>query len=145
MLFCHTFLQWFPSLAAWHPWDRIPYWQWTLQGRGTRFINLVWESDEHSLFFSLDPLIHRIFLQAEMQTFVTKIVNIMKEEKLYSWQGGPIILQQVWKLFLELTDWFYSFSSFLLRVTDWYVSLIYACYISLFPFFKRILQSINYS
>ncbi|VAI30164.1 unnamed protein product [Triticum turgidum subsp. durum] len=30
-----------------------------------------------------------------MQTFVTKIVDIMKAEKLYSWQGGPIILQQV--------------------------------------------------
>jgi hypothetical protein len=36
-----------------------------------------------------------MFLQAEMQNFVTKIVDIMKEEKLYSWQGGPIILQQV--------------------------------------------------
>ncbi|XP_062204504.1 beta-galactosidase 15 isoform X1 [Phragmites australis] len=33
--------------------------------------------------------------KAEMQTFVTKIVDIMKEEKLYSWQGGPIILQQI--------------------------------------------------
>jgi hypothetical protein len=33
--------------------------------------------------------------QAEMQTFVTKIVDMMKDEKLYSWQGGPIILQQV--------------------------------------------------
>jgi hypothetical protein len=35
------------------------------------------------------------FQQAEMQTFVTKIVDMMKDEKLYSWQGGPIILQQV--------------------------------------------------
>uniref|UniRef100_A0A0E0J9N5 Beta-galactosidase n=2 Tax=Oryza nivara TaxID=4536 RepID=A0A0E0J9N5_ORYNI len=33
--------------------------------------------------------------KAEMQTFVTKIVTLMKEEKLYSWQGGPIILQQI--------------------------------------------------
>jgi hypothetical protein len=59
------------------------------------FRNLVSESDEHFSFFSLDALICRMFFQAEMQTFVTKIVNIMKEEKLYSWQGGPIILQQV--------------------------------------------------
>jgi hypothetical protein len=40
-------------------------------------------------------------LQAEMQTFVTKIVTLMKEEKLYSWQGGPIILQQVFILFSD--------------------------------------------
>uniref|UniRef100_J3LWB8 Beta-galactosidase n=1 Tax=Oryza brachyantha TaxID=4533 RepID=J3LWB8_ORYBR len=33
--------------------------------------------------------------KAEVQTFVTKIVASMKEEKLYSWQGGPIILQQI--------------------------------------------------
>ncbi|KAL6644112.1 hypothetical protein ACP70R_018878 [Stipagrostis hirtigluma subsp. patula] len=42
--------------------------------------------------------------KAEMQTFVTKIVDIMKEEKLYSWQGGPIILQQVRKPFSRLSD-----------------------------------------
>uniref|UniRef100_J3NCX0 beta-galactosidase n=1 Tax=Oryza brachyantha TaxID=4533 RepID=J3NCX0_ORYBR len=33
--------------------------------------------------------------KAEMQTLVTKVVTLMKEEKLYSWQGGPIILQQI--------------------------------------------------
>lgn len=86
------------------------------------FINVVWESDEHYSLFSVDPLIHRMFLQAEMQTFVTKIVNIMKEEKLYSWQGGPIILQQVRELFLNLTDWCFSFSSFF--YSNWLVLLI---------------------
>ncbi|WVZ89352.1 LOW QUALITY PROTEIN: hypothetical protein U9M48_035772 [Paspalum notatum var. saurae] len=33
--------------------------------------------------------------KAEMQSFVKKIVDTMKLEKLYSWQGGPIILQQI--------------------------------------------------
>lgn len=31
----------------------------------------------------------------EMQRFVTKIVNLMREEMLFSWQGGPIILLQI--------------------------------------------------
>ncbi|KAJ3671896.1 hypothetical protein LUZ60_007975 [Juncus effusus] len=31
----------------------------------------------------------------EMQKFVTKIVDMMKEEELFSWQGGPIILAQI--------------------------------------------------
>ncbi|MBA0871634.1 hypothetical protein Goshw_028436 [Gossypium schwendimanii] len=31
----------------------------------------------------------------EMQRFVTKIVDLMREEKLFSWQGGPIILLQI--------------------------------------------------
>ncbi|TYI61226.1 hypothetical protein E1A91_D10G158400v1 [Gossypium mustelinum] len=31
----------------------------------------------------------------EMQRFVTKIVDLMLEEKLFSWQGGPIILLQI--------------------------------------------------
>ena len=143
MLFCHTFLQWFPSLAAWHPWDRIPYWQWTLQGRATSICKF--RLRVHSLFLYIDPLIRRMFLQAEMQSFVTKIVNIMKEEKLYSWQGGPIILQQVWKLFSELTDWVYYFSSFLLRVA-WLVRLINLCMLHYILFIlQRILQSINNS
>ncbi|KAJ7553885.1 hypothetical protein O6H91_06G116900 [Diphasiastrum complanatum] len=33
--------------------------------------------------------------ETEMQTFVTKIVGMMKAEKLFSWQGGPIILAQI--------------------------------------------------
>lgn len=30
-----------------------------------------------------------------MKRFVTKVVNLMREEMLFSWQGGPIILLQV--------------------------------------------------
>lgn len=33
-----------------------------------------------------------------MQKFTTKIVNMMKAEKLYETQGGPIILSQVVKM-----------------------------------------------
>lgn len=35
------------------------------------------------------------FLQEEMQRFVKKMVDLMREEKLFSWQGGPIIMLQV--------------------------------------------------
>ncbi|GAU32172.1 hypothetical protein TSUD_68430 [Trifolium subterraneum] len=31
----------------------------------------------------------------EMKRFVSKVVDLMKEEKLFSWQGGPIILLQI--------------------------------------------------
>jgi hypothetical protein len=34
-------------------------------------------------------------MQAAMQTFVEKIVSMMKSEGLFEWQGGPIILAQV--------------------------------------------------
>lgn len=40
-----------------------------------------------------------------MKGFAEKIVNLMKSEKLYESQGGPIILSQV------------SFSVMLLRIT----------------------------
>lgn len=33
-----------------------------------------------------------------MQKFTTKIVNMMKAERLYETQGGPIILSQVLNL-----------------------------------------------
>ncbi|RLM91438.1 beta-galactosidase 2-like [Panicum miliaceum] len=33
--------------------------------------------------------------QAEMQKFTTKIVDMMKSEGLFEWQGGPIILSQI--------------------------------------------------
>jgi hypothetical protein len=36
-----------------------------------------------------------------MQRFVEKIVSMMKSEKLFEWQGGPIIMAQVRKLVLE--------------------------------------------
>ena len=31
-----------------------------------------------------------------MEKFTRKIVDMMKEEELFEWQGGPIILAQVW-------------------------------------------------
>lgn len=34
-------------------------------------------------------------MQNEMKLFLAKIVNLMKEEKLFASQGGPIILAQV--------------------------------------------------
>lgn len=45
-----------------------------------------------------------------MQKFTTKIVNMMKAEKLYQTQGGPIILSQVVKMlsflyFLFINVW----------------------------------------
>ncbi|TVU50514.1 hypothetical protein EJB05_01887 [Eragrostis curvula] len=51
----------------------------------------VWLRDIPGIEFRTDNEPYKV----EMQTFVTKIVDIMKEEKLYSWQGGPIILQQI--------------------------------------------------
>lgn len=30
-----------------------------------------------------------------MERFVKKIVDLMREESLFSWQGGPIIMLQV--------------------------------------------------
>ncbi|XP_044949208.1 beta-galactosidase 15 [Hordeum vulgare subsp. vulgare] len=51
----------------------------------------VWLRDIPGIEFRTDNEPYK----AEMQTFVTKIVDMMKAEKLYSWQGGPIILQQI--------------------------------------------------
>jgi hypothetical protein len=34
-------------------------------------------------------------LQEKMEGFVRKIVNLMKANELFAWQGGPIILAQV--------------------------------------------------
>ena len=50
----------------------------------------VWLRDIPGIEFRTDNEPYK----AEMQTFVTKIVDMMKAEKLYSWQGGPIILQR---------------------------------------------------
>jgi len=52
-------------------------------------------------------------LQAEMQRFVTKIVNLMREEMLFSWQGGPIIMLQVDQTLMLISSWSaLSYSSF---------------------------------
>jgi len=39
-----------------------------------------------------------------MQRFTTKIVDLMKQEKLYASQGGPIILSQVDFFFFLITS-----------------------------------------
>lgn len=39
-------------------------------------------------------------LQIAMQGFTEKIVQMMKDEKLFESQGGPIILSQAWLLLL---------------------------------------------
>ena len=42
-------------------------------------------------------LINRLLLahQAAMKSFVTKIVDLMKENDLFAYQGGPVIMAQV--------------------------------------------------
>lgn len=47
-----------------------------------------------------------MLMKAAMQKFTTKIVNMMKAERLYESQGGPIILSQV----LKSPTPFHSFS-----------------------------------
>lgn len=34
-----------------------------------------------------------------MQRFVKKMVDLMRDEKLFSWQGGPVIMLQVVRRF----------------------------------------------
>ena len=49
-------------------------------------------------------LIYLIFmLQSAMRKFTQKIVQMMKEEKLFQSQGGPIILSQVAYKFLSVS------------------------------------------
>lgn len=36
-----------------------------------------------------------IIILTEMQTWMTYVVNLMKEQKMFAPQGGPIILAQV--------------------------------------------------
>ncbi|XP_073312122.1 beta-galactosidase 8-like [Primulina huaijiensis] len=45
--------------------------------------------------------------KAEMKRFVTKIVNLMKQENLYASQGGPIILSQIENEYGNI-DWEYG-------------------------------------
>jgi len=42
----------------------------------------------------------QLCIQAEMKRFTAKIVDMMKQEKLYASQGGPIILSQVFLLLI---------------------------------------------
>jgi hypothetical protein len=54
----------------------------------SRLINLY-------LLFNRSQSSPWFFKQLEMQKFTTKIVHMMKSERLFEWQGGPIILSQV--------------------------------------------------
>lgn len=45
--------------------------------------------------------VYILTLQNEMQNFTTLIVDMMKQEKLFASQGGPIILAQVGQIIFE--------------------------------------------
>ncbi|KAH9757094.1 Beta-galactosidase 16 [Citrus sinensis] len=51
----------------------------------------IWLHDVAGIVFRSDNKPYKYY----MQRFVTKIVNMMKSEKLYASQGGPIILSQI--------------------------------------------------
>ncbi|KAK9933102.1 hypothetical protein M0R45_020311 [Rubus argutus] len=51
----------------------------------------VWLRDIPGIVFRTD----NAPFKEEMQRFVKKIVDLMREEKLFSWQGGPIIMLQI--------------------------------------------------
>ncbi|KAJ8447237.1 hypothetical protein Cgig2_030468 [Carnegiea gigantea] len=51
----------------------------------------VWLRDIPGIEFRTD----NAPFKEEMERFVTKIVNLMREEMLFSWQGGPIIMLQI--------------------------------------------------
>lgn len=64
--------------------------------------------------------------QAEMQRFTAKIVEMMKNEKLYASQGGPIILSQVglsiWICYLTQ---YWSFEILVFSRGDWLLAVNY--------------------
>ncbi|KAI3791098.1 hypothetical protein L2E82_04702 [Cichorium intybus] len=51
----------------------------------------VWLRDIPGIVFRTD----NAPFKEEMQRFVKKIVDVMREESLFSWQGGPIIMLQI--------------------------------------------------
>lgn len=51
----------------------------------------VWLRDIPGIEFRTDNVLFKV----EMERFVRKIVDLMREEMLFSWQGGPIIMLQV--------------------------------------------------
>lgn len=63
-----------------------------------------------------------------MQKFTTKIVNMMKAERLYESQGGPIILSQVFKilhciLFSHIPNSYPSKIAFIIFLRHWYLQI----------------------
>eukprot|EP00249_Psilotum_nudum_P027019 c34249_g1_i1 orf=587-3136(-) len=63
------------------------------------FISAEWNFGGLPVWLHLEPRVvfrtDNVPFKAEMQRFVTKIVDMMKAEKLFAWQGGPIILAQI--------------------------------------------------
>nr|XP_043627198.1 beta-galactosidase 9-like [Erigeron canadensis] len=51
----------------------------------------VWLRDIPGIVFRTDNAPFKV----EMQRFVKKIVDMMRDESLFSWQGGPIIMMQI--------------------------------------------------
>ncbi|MCO5547441.1 hypothetical protein L7F22_000890 [Adiantum nelumboides] len=51
----------------------------------------VWLRDVPDIVFRTN----NTFFQEEMSLFVQKIVSLLKDNNLFSWQGGPIILAQI--------------------------------------------------
>lgn len=62
-----------------------------------------------------------------MQRFVSRIVEMMKEEMLFSWQGGPIILLQVGYL---LSGFMFEFLSIIFNLA--YFSFCIPSFLCLF-------------
>ncbi|TXG73868.1 hypothetical protein EZV62_002447 [Acer yangbiense] len=72
--------------------------------------------------------------KAEMKRFTAKIVDMMKQEKLYASQGGPIILSQVWFWCLV------SICSFSLVVA--FVSVFIVSYVIMNPRLKMSMETL---
>jgi len=62
-----------------------------------------------------------------MQSFTQKIVQMMKSERLFASQGGPIILSQVW--ILESSPLAYVIVHYpFIRIPDYILSLLNGIY-----------------
>ncbi|MCO5567895.1 hypothetical protein L7F22_021591 [Adiantum nelumboides] len=63
------------------------------------YISAEWNFGGLPVWLHLEPRVvfrtDNVPFKARMEKFVRKIVNLMKEEELFAWQGGPIILAQV--------------------------------------------------
>ncbi|KAH7282479.1 hypothetical protein KP509_35G032200 [Ceratopteris richardii] len=63
------------------------------------YISAEWNFGGLPVWLHLEP--HVVFrtdnvpFKAQMETFVRKVVNMMKNESLFAWQGGPIIIAQI--------------------------------------------------
>ena len=106
--------QWCTSVAAFYSRHRIPDLQWAFYGMlGGLWIVIhtkIQLFNYHLHLFNCSSNL-AIGLQYHMQNFTTYIVNLMKQEKLFASQGGPIILSQAsiaifWQLFFNMLVYF---------------------------------------